>query len=425
MLEINFITQNKNHVINGLKRRNLPNPEAKIEDLLAVDKQRREAQLQLDNTNAEIKNISKFIEQLIKSEDTTNIEKAKTESIILKTKTDKLREELANCSTLLKDKLSLIPNIPHLDVPDGLTIDQNQVVCENNITQTNKYTPLAHWDLIKKHNLINFELGNKITGPGFPVYIGKGAKLQRALINLFLDLAIKDGYTEIQPPIVVNADSAYGTGQLPDMEGQMYQLIDEKLYLIPTAEVPVTNILRNEIINLSQLPTKYVSYTPCFRREAGSWGSHVRGLNRLHQFDKVELVQITHPNESYKTIESMLQYLQNVLDKLELHYRVLKLCCGEMGSKATLQYDIEVWSSGQKKWLEVSSLSNFETYQANRMGIRYRDDNNKISLAHTLNGSSFGMPRILAALLENNQISNNDILLPKVLHSYTGFDKIN
>lgn len=424
MLEINFILQNKDQVIHGLKRRNFSNPESTVESILNLDRERKRTQLELDNTNAEVKNLSKTIEKLIKAGETAIIEKAKANSNSLKIQANQFKEKLSNCNIYLKEKLSLIPNIPHQEVPDGLTVDDNKVLCEKNITSTDKHTPLAHWELIKKYNLIDFELGNKVTGPGFPIYIGKGAKLQRALINFFLDQAINNGYTEIQPPVIVNEDSAYGTGQLPDMEGQMYRLIDEKLYLIPTSEVPVTNILRNEILNLSQLPVKYASYTPCFRREAGSWGSHVRGLNRLHQFDKVELVQITHPDESYKTIESMLKYLQNILDILGLHYRVLKLCCGDMGFKSALQYDIEVWSAGQKKWLEVSSLSNFETYQSNRMGIRYRDANNKIALVHTLNGSSFGMPRILAALLENCQTDNEGILIPKILHTYTGFVRI-
>lgn len=423
MLETTFITNNKDLVIQGLHRRNFKNPEIVIESILRLDQNRKETQQKLDATNGEIKIISNKIEQYIKSGDTENAVKSKTISTELKSTINKLKESLSDCIASLKEQLYTIPNIPHESVPDGLTIDENLVICEKNITLESNLELLPHWDLIKKYNIIDFELGNKITGPGFPVYIGKGAKLQRALINFFLDTATKNGYLEIQPPLVVNEDSACGTGQLPDMEGQMYQLTDEKLYLIPTAEVPVTNILRNEIVNISELPIKYVSYTPCFRREAGSWGSHVRGLNRLHQFDKVELIQVTHPDESYKTIESMLVYLQSVLDLLGLHYRVLRLCCGEMGTKSTLQYDIEVWSTAQKKWLEISSLSNFETYQANRMGIRFRDQANKISLVHTLNGSSFGMPRVLAALLENNQ-TKDGILIPKILHEYTGFEKI-
>lgn len=423
MLEINFILSSREKVIEGLRRRRLQKPEAAIDHIIALDKDRRATQLELDSTNAEVKRISAAIENYIKADDNLNISEAKDTSRALKEQAQKLKDRLATCEAELRENLAKIPNIPHSMVPDGATPEENLVLCEKNRTDSSTEYSLAHWDLVKKYNLINFEVGNKITATGFPVYIGKGARLQRALINFFLDNAIREGYTEIQPPLLVNEESAFGTGQLPDMEGQMYQLLDEKLYLIPTSEVPLTNILRDEIIDESHLPIKYAAYTPCFRREAGSWGSHVRGLNRLHQFDKVELVQVTHPEESYRTIESMLVFLQRTLDLLGIHYRVLRLCCGDMGFKGTIQYDIEAWSAGQKKWLEISSLSNFETYQTNRMGIRYRDASGKIRLLHSLNGSCFGMPRILAALLENSQ-TERGIRIPKVLHQYTGFEVI-
>jgi seryl-tRNA synthetase len=284
-------------------------------------------------------------------------------------------------------------------------------------------TALPHWELIKKYDIIDFELGVKITGAGFPVYKGKGARIQRALINFFLDEASRAGYTEVQPPIVINRDSGFGTGQLPDKDGQMYHIPEEDFYLIPTAEVPITNFYRDVIMNEKDLPIKNVGYTPCFRREAGSWGAHVRGLNRLHQFDKVEIVQIQHPDKSYQTLEEMVQHVRGLLEKLELPYRLLRLCGGDMSFSAALGYDLEVYSAAQKRWLEVSSVSNFETFQANRLKLRYRDENKRTQLLHTLNGSALALPRILAAILENNQ-SENGIAIPKVLHPYAGFDRI-
>lgn len=423
MLELSFIIDNRAKVLEGLRKRNFHEPESTIDRIIAIDKDRRDTQLQLDNTNSEIKKVSNIIDQHIKASDTLSANEAKETSRTLKDRAQKLKEQLAAYESNLKQSLVKIPNIPHPMVPEGSTPEENFVVCEKNPTDSSREYPLAHWDLVKKYNLIDFEVGNKIAAAGFPVYKGKCARLQRALINFFLDSATAEGYLEVQPPVVVNEESAFGTGQLPDMEGQMYQLVEEKLYLIPTSEVPLTNMLREEISDESELPIKYVSYTPCFRREAGSWGSHVRGLNRLHQFDKVELVQVTHPQESYRAIESMLEYLQKILDLLGIHYRVLKLCCGDMGFKSALQYDIEAWSAGQKKWLEISSLSNFETYQTNRMGIRYRDANGKIRLLHTLNGSCFGIPRLLSALLENNQ-TKAGITIPEVLQPYMGFQII-
>jgi seryl-tRNA synthetase len=323
----------------------------------------------------------------------------------------------------LKVLLYTIPNVPHSSVPAGKSAEDNEIVLEHGVIPTLFEGKLPHWELIKKHDIIDFDLGVKITGAGFPVYKGKGARLQRALINFFLDEAIAAGYIEIQPPILVNEESGYGTGQLPDKEGQMYFANADNLYLIPTGEVPITNLYRDVILSEPDLPIKNAGYTPCFRREAGSWGAHVRGLNRLHQFDKVEIVQITHPDHSYKTLEVMSQYVQNLLQKLELPYRVLRLCGGDMGFTSALTYDMEVYSAAQERWLEVSSVSNFETYQSNRLKLRFKGEDKKTQLAHSLNGSALALPRIVASILENNQTEDR-ILMPKVLHSYLGFDRI-
>lgn len=323
----------------------------------------------------------------------------------------------------LKALLYTLPNVPQETVPAGKSAEDNEVVKQEGVIPALFEGKLPHWELIKKYDIIDFDLGVKITGAGFPVYKGKGARLQRALINFFLDQAQAQGYLEVQPPILVNEDSGYGTGQLPDKEGQMYFAQADQLYLIPTAEVPITNLYRDVIVNRSDLPIKNVGYTPCFRREAGSWGAHVRGLNRLHQFDKVEIVQITHPEASYAALEEMSSYVQGLLNKLELPYRVLRLCGGDMGFTSAMTYDMEVYSAAQERWLEVSSVSNFETYQANRLKLRWKEEDKKPQLAHTLNGSALALPRIVAAILENNQTPHG-IKMPKVLHSYLGFDSI-
>ena len=323
----------------------------------------------------------------------------------------------------LKALLYTLPNVPHAAVPEGKSAEDNEIVLSHGEIPTLPEGKLPHWDLIKKYDIIDFDLGVKIAGAGFPVYKGKGARLQRGLINFFLDQALAAGYMEVQPPILVNEDSGYGTGQLPDKEGQMYYATEDKLYLIPTAEVPITNLYRDVLVNVSDLPIKNVGYTPCFRREAGSWGAHVRGLNRLHQFDKVEIVQITHPDHSYEALEQMSSYVQGLLQQLELPYRVLRLCGGDMGFTSAMTYDMEVYSAAQERWLEVSSVSNFETYQANRLKLRFKGEDKKSLLAHTLNGSALALPRIVASILENNQ-GPDGIRMPKVLHSYLGFDRI-
>ncbi|MBC8109454.1 MAG: serine--tRNA ligase, partial [Verrucomicrobia bacterium] len=340
----------------------------------------------------------------------------------LKIQYKNLAEAIEQTEQDLYNVLVNLPNLPHPSVPEGRTSEENELVLSKGEIPVLYEKAVPHWDLIKQYDIIDFELGNKITGAGFPVYKGKGAKLQRALINFFLDEAAKAGYTEIQPPILINRDSGFGTGQLPDKDGQMYFATEDELYLIPTAEVPITNIYRDVIVDEKELPIKNVAYTPCFRREAGSWGSHVRGLNRLHQFDKVEIVQIRKAEESYQTLEEMSGYVQSLLQKLELPYRVLRLCGGDMGFTSALTYDMEVFSVAQGRWLEVSSVSNFETYQSNRLKLRYKTEG-KTQLLHTLNGSALALPRIVAAILENNQ-TENGINLPKILHSYTGFERI-
>jgi len=334
-----------------------------------------------------------------------------------------LEDQYEQVEQELKALLYTLPNVPQEAVPAGKSAEDNEVVKQEGVIPPLFEGKLPHWDLIKKYDIIDFDLGVKIAGAGFPVYKGKGARLQRALINFFLDQAQAQGYFEVQPPILVNEDSGYGTGQLPDKEGQMYFAQADQLYLIPTAEVPITNLYRDVIVNRSDLPIKNVGYTPCFRREAGSWGAHVRGLNRLHQFDKVEIVQITHPDASYAALEEMSAYVQGLLKMLELPYRVLRLCGGDMGFTSAMTYDMEVYSAAQERWLEVSSVSNFETYQANRLKLRWKEEDKKPQLAHTLNGSALALPRIVAAILENNQTPQG-IKMPKVLHPYLGFDSI-
>jgi seryl-tRNA synthetase len=423
MLQLNYIRENKETVIKGLQKRHFANAETAVEQLIVLDRKRRETQVDLDATLAQANNLAKEIGALMKAGKKEEAEKSKAETAQLKTRSKDLAEGLENIEKEVQALLVTLPNLPHVSVPEGRTADDNEVVYQQGALPELPGNALPHWELIKKYDIIDFELGNKITGAGFPVYKGKGARIQRAMINFFLDEASKAGYVEIQPPIVINKDSGFGTGQLPDKDGQMYFIQEEGFYLIPTAEVPITNIYRDVILNEQELPVKNVGYTPCFRREAGSWGAHVRGLNRLHQFDKVEIVQIQHPDKSYEALEQMSKHVQALLQKLELPYRVLRLCGGDMGFTSALTYDMEVYSAAQKRWLEVSSVSNFESFQANRLKLRYRDENKRTQLLHTLNGSALALPRILAAILENNQ-SDKGIAIPKVLQPYTGFDKI-
>lgn len=423
MLLVNQIREQHDQVLAGLKKRNLANINETIDQVLALDDLRKSSQAQRDQLQAEANGIAKQIGQLMK-------EGKSAEASVIKERTAEIKQQIKELDDInaqaegdLKALLYTIPNVPHTSVPSGKSAEDNEVVLTHGEIPTLFEGKLPHWDLIKKYDIIDFDLGIKITGAGFPVYKGKGARIQRALINFFLDEAMAAGYMEVQPPILVNEDSGYGTGQLPDKEGQMYHATADNLYLIPTAEVPITNLYRDVILNESDLPVKNVGYTPCFRREAGSWGAHVRGLNRLHQFDKVEIVQITHPDQSYKALESMSAYVQGLLQKLELPYRVLRLCGGDMGFTSALTYDMEVFSAAQERWLEVSSVSNFETYQTNRLKLRFRGEDKKTQLAHSLNGSALALPRIVAAILENNQIEDG-ILMPKVLHPYLGFDRI-
>lgn len=423
MLLVNQIRENYAGVLAGLQKRNISNASSMLDQVIALDDLRKSTQTQRDQIQAEANTISKQIGLLMK-------EGRAEEAVAIRERTTQIKEQIKDLEELystteedLKALLYTIPNVPHTSVPAGKSAEDNEVVLENGVIPTLFEGKLPHWELIKKYDIIDFDLGVKITGAGFPVYKGKGARLQRALINFFLDEALAEGYTEIQPPILVNEDSGYGTGQLPDKEGQMYFASADQLYLIPTAEVPITNLYRDMIVTEESLPIKHVGYTPCFRREAGSWGAHVRGLNRLHQFDKVEVVQITHPEKSYETLESMSRYVQGLLQKLELPYRVLRLCGGDMGFTSALTYDMEVYSAAQERWLEVSSVSNFETYQTNRLKLRFKGDDKKTQLAHSLNGSALALPRIVAAILENNQTAEG-INLPKVLHPYLGFDRI-
>ncbi|WP_026947606.1 serine--tRNA ligase [Algoriphagus marincola] len=423
MLLVNQIRENFDAVLAGLQKRNFPDATAVLEQVIALDDQRKSSQTQRDQLQAESNSISKQIGVLMKNGQREEAEKVKSRTAELKTEIKALEDSTTQAEEDLKALLYTIPNIPHLSVPAGKSADDNEVVLENGVIPTLHEDKLPHWELIKKYDIIDFDLGVKITGAGFPVYKGKGARLQRALINFFLDEALKAGFVEVQPPILVNEDSGYGTGQLPDKEGQMYHATADNLYLIPTAEVPITNLYRDVILSEEELPVKNVGYTPCFRREAGSWGAHVRGLNRLHQFDKVEIVQITHPDKSYEALEQMSSYVQGLLQKLELPYRVLRLCGGDMGFTSSLTYDMEVYSAAQERWLEVSSVSNFETYQSNRLKLRFRGEDRKTQLAHSLNGSALALPRIVAAILENNQEADG-IRMPEVLHGYLGFDRI-
>lgn len=424
MLQINVIREEREKVIAGLLKRNFNEASELIDKAIALDKSRREKQLKNDDLLAEANKLAKEIGNLMKLGKKEEAEGIKAKTAELKKSSASLSAELESVEEELKNTLYLIPNVPHESVPAGKGADDNISVLEKGNLPTLPPEAVPHWDLIKKYDIIDFDLGNKISGAGFPVYKGKGARLQRALINFFLDKAVAQGYLEIQPPIVVNEASGYGTGQLPDKEGQMYHMPADNLYMIPTAEVPITNLYRDVILNEQDLPIKNVGYTPCFRREAGSWGAHVRGLNRLHQFDKVEIVRISTPEDSYATLEEMCNYVQGLLEDLELPYRKLLLCGGDIGFNSAMTYDMEVYAAAQKRWLEVSSISNFETFQANRLKLRYKNKEGKSNLLHTLNGSALALPRIVAAILENNQ-TEEGIHLPKALWDYTGFKIIN
>jgi len=424
MLQLINIRENKEDVLKRLAIKNFKDAETIINSVLEKDAQRRSIQGEGDAVKAEANQIAKQIGELMKAGKKEEAEKIKLRTTELKQKEKELDEQLKSVEDEIQALLVVVPNTPNLTVPLGKTPEDNAVVFEYGNKPKLPVGFMPHWELTTKYNLIDFELGVKIAGAGFPVYKGKCARLQRALINFFLDRATAKGYLEIQPPIVVNEDSGYGTGQLPDKEGQMYHCTIDNLYLIPTAEVPVTNIYRDVILKESDLPVKNTAYTPCFRREAGSYGKDVRGLNRLHQFDKVEIVQITHPDKSYETLEDMREYVAGLLKELELPFRTLKLCGGDMSFASALTYDMEVWSAAQERWLEVSSVSNFETFQTNRLKCRFKDANGKTQLAHSLNGSALALPRIVAALLENNQ-TEDGIKIPKVLVPYCGFDMIN
>lgn len=423
MLQLNYIRDNKEEVLKRLAIKNFKDAETIINKVIELDNNRRNTQKDGDGIKAEANAIAKQIGELMKGgkKEEAEIQKAKTAE--LKQKEKQLDESLKLIEDDIQKLLVQVPNTPNLIVPVGKTPEENEVVLEQGTKPTLAPGSVPHWDLTTKYNLIDFELGVKLTGAGFPVYKGKGAKLQRALINYFLDKATTAGYTEVQPPIMVNEDSAYATGQLPDKEGQMYHMQVDNLYMIPTAEVPITNIYRDVILKESDLPIKNCGYTPCFRREAGSYGKDVRGLNRLHQFDKIEIVQIAHPEKSYEILEQMKDYVAGILKELELPYRVLKLCGGDMSFASALTYDLEVWSAAQQRWLEVSSVSNFETFQTNRLKCRFKGADGKTQLAHSLNGSALALPRIVASLLENNQTPEG-IKIPKVLVPYTGFEII-
>jgi seryl-tRNA synthetase len=423
MLTIPFIRANSEITIQGLTKKHVANASEIVHQLIAMDDQRKSL-LQQAESALEISNAAaKEIGSLMQSGQKELAEVKRAETAALKGTIREKEEAAKAAEKQMLDLLVTLPNLPHSSVPEGKTAEENEVVLTWGSLPNMQVDAQPHWDLIKKYDIIDFDLGNKITGAGFPVYKGKGARLQRALINFFLDEAIKVGYYEIQPPILINEDSGFGTGQLPDKEGQMYVTKEEGLFLIPTAEVPITNLYRDVIVNEKELPIKNVGHTPCFRREAGSWGAHVRGLNRLHQFDKIEIVQIHKPETSYQALEEMSLHVQGLLQKLNLHYRVLRLCGGDMGFASALTYDMEVWSGAQNRWLEVSSVSNFETFQANRLKLRTKVDGKSI-LCHTLNGSALALPRIVAALLENNQ-GPDGIKIPEILVPYTGFTHIN
>ncbi|GAA4336539.1 serine--tRNA ligase [Mucilaginibacter gynuensis] len=422
MLQVSYIRENREQVLERLAVKNFKQPEL-VDEIIQLDEKRRQTQNLSDSVAAEANAAAKKIGELMRSGKKEEAEGLKANTGKWKEDIKTYTEQLAAVEDELYQKLVLLPNLPHSSVPKGLTPEENEVVLENGTIPELPAGALPHWELAAKYGLIDFELGVKITGAGFPVYKGKGAKLQRALINFFLDEAEKAGYSEVMVPLLVNEASGFGTGQLPDKEGQMYHVGIDNLYLIPTAEVPVTNLYRDVILKADELPVKNCGYTPCFRREAGSYGAHVRGLNRLHQFDKIEIVQIVNPEESYKAHEDMSAHVQSLLQKLGLPYRVLRLCGGDMGFAAALTHDMETWSAAQQRWLEVSSVSNFETFQSTRLKLRFRNAEGKTQLAHTLNGSALALPRIVATLLENNQ-TENGIKIPEALVPYTKFEWI-
>lgn len=423
MLQLNTIREEKDRVLAGLKKRNFKEL-GLIDEIIALDEKRRSTQLALDELLAKSNTLSKEIGSLFKSGETEKANALKAETATLKDTIKTLTDTLNSTVESLNELLYRVPNIPNDLVPEGTSEADNVVVFEAGEIPNLGKDALPHWELAKKYDLIDFELGVKLTGAGFPVYKGKGAKLQRALITYFLDKNTEAGYNEYEVPHVVNEASGYGTGQLPDKEGQMYHVGVDNLYLIPTAEVPVTNIFRDVLLNESDLPICCTAYTPCFRREAGSYGAHVRGLNRLHQFDKVEIVRIEHPDHSYKALEGMIEHVKGILNELKLPYHILRLCGGDLGFTSAITYDFEVYSTAQEKWLEISSVSNFETFQANRLKLRFKDNEGKNRLVHTLNGSSLALPRVLAGILENYQTPEG-IVVPEVLRKYTGFDIIN
>ncbi|MDH3698780.1 MAG: serine--tRNA ligase [Flavobacteriaceae bacterium] len=422
MLQVHRIREEKDVVVTALAKRGI-DAEPLVNEAIRLDEERRASQAELDNTLAKSNSMSKEIGILFKQGKAEEANALKAETAQLKESSKDLAEVLQQKTAALQEVLSQIPNVPHASVPAGTNEEDNEVVFEEGDIPELKEDALPHWELAKKYDIIDFELGVKVTGAGFPIYKGKGAKLQRALIAYFLDKNTQAGYTEMQVPLLVNEASGFGTGQLPDKEGQMYELEADNLYLIPTAEVPITNMLRDVILKESDFPIQYTGYTPCFRREAGSYGAHVRGLNRLHQFDKVEIVRVEKPENSYKALDIMVDHVKELLRELKLPYRILKLCGGDLGFTSALTYDFEVYSTAQERWLEISSVSNFETFQANRIKLRYKDGQNKTQLAHTLNGSSLALPRLLAGILENYQRGDR-IEIPEVLRPYTGFDSI-
>ena len=424
MLSIDYITNSKDDAIIGLKKRGFKNLDV-LDSIIELNNNRKKIQQELDNILFKSNTISKDIAEAFKSgNNDIDIDSLKSESSNLKLKSKSLAEQLDTVKIKISDLITTVPNIPDSKVPDGLSEENNIEVFRSSNFKESGYNLKNHWDLSKEYDIIDFELGSKITGSGFPVYKGKGAKLQRALINFFLDRNSSAGYNEFQVPHLVNSDSAYATGQLPDKDGQMYHVINDDFYLIPTAEVPLTNIYRDKIIAVDQVPIMMTGYTPCFRREAGSYGSDVRGLNRLHQFDKVEIVRIEHPDKSDDALIKMKEHIKQILTELKLDFRILNLCAGDLGFTSSITYDFEVFSKGQEKWLEISSVSNFKTYQSNRLNLKFKDKDGKNYTLHTLNGSSLALPRVMAGLIENNQ-SENGIIIPDVLVPYTGFDIIN
>ncbi len=423
MLQLQYIKDHTEEIIARLKIKNVENVEARIDKILKLDEQRRALQAKADNVKAEQNRIAKEIGMLMKQGKKDEAEASKARTAELKSEEKELSTQQAEAEQKLNACLIALPNAPHITVPVGKSEADNVVVGEFGVKPNLPADALPHWELCAKYDIVDFELGNKITGAGFPVYKGKGARLQRALINFFLNEAANAGFVEIQPPLMVNEASGLGTGQLPDKEGQMYAIPLDGFYMIPTAEVPITNIYRNCVVDQKQFPIKHVGYSECFRREAGSYGKDVRGLNRLHEFSKVEIVVIEHPDRSYDQLEEMKRHVGGLLDKLGLPYHILKLCGGDISFTSAMTFDFEVWSAAQKRWLEVSSVSNFETFQANRMKLRFKDENGRMQLAHTLNGSALALPRIVAALLENNQTPDG-IVMPECLRPYLGFDKI-